>query len=99
MESVLIEIDDMVSELRELVDSLTIYIEDKPVSKQVRDGVSSFLQHLTEYSKVSQEDDIDKLTSSAKAVAIYGLSIGQGIAKLKDVDNQMASISDELVRK
>ncbi|MDN3685944.1 hypothetical protein QW180_29910 [Vibrio sinaloensis] len=51
MESVLIEIDDMVSELRELVDSLTIYIEDKPVSKQVRDGVSSFLQHLTEYSK------------------------------------------------
>ncbi|EHH2561667.1 hypothetical protein J7X25_004549 [Vibrio parahaemolyticus] len=99
MESVLIEIDDMVSELRELVDGLTIYIEDKPVSKQVRDGVSSFLQHLTEYSKVSQEDDIDKLTSSAKAVAIYGLSIGQGIAKLKDVDSQMASIGDELVSK
>ncbi len=99
MESVLIEIDNMLSELSELVDSLTTYIEDKPISKQVRDGISSFLKNLKEYSNISQEDDIDKLTSSAKTVAIYGISIGQGIAKLKDTDNQMATIGNELINK
>ncbi|MBF4498973.1 hypothetical protein [Vibrio vulnificus] len=97
MEKVLIEIDDMTSELRELVDDFKTYIGDKPISKQVRDGFSSFYEHLGTYSKVSQEDDIDKLTSSAKAIAVYGQVIGQGVAKLQDADNQMKSLGSEIL--
>ncbi|EPF7979344.1 hypothetical protein ACSVUT_005172 [Vibrio harveyi] len=96
MEKVLIEIDDMASELKDLVDSLKTYIGDRPISKKVRDGISSFYQHLGEYSKVSQEDDIEKLTSSAKAVAIYGQSIGQGIGQLNNADEYMTSLSAEI---
>ncbi|MCE7648542.1 hypothetical protein [Vibrio fluvialis] len=97
MEQVLIEIDDMTSELKELVDNFKAYIGDKPISKKVRDGFSSFYDRLGVYIKASQEDDIDQLASSAKAVAVYGQVIGQGVAQLNDIDSQMESFGSKIL--
>lgn len=99
MESTLTEFDEKTSELKEHVDQLKGYIGEIPISKKLRDGFKSFYQHLDAYSAATEGEDIEKIASSANAVAIYGQTIGQGIAQFKDADNQMRNLGSELLDK
>jgi hypothetical protein len=99
MESTLIEFDEKTAELKDHVDQLKGYIGEIPMSKKLRDGFKSFYHHLDSYSAATEGEDIEKIASSASAVAIYGQTIGQGIAQFKDADNQMKTLGSELLNK
>ncbi|MFP1678235.1 hypothetical protein ACLD02_06020 [Alloalcanivorax sp. C16-2] len=99
MESTLIEFDEKAADLKDYVDKLKGYIGNIPISKNLRDGFKSFYQHLDAYSAATKRGDIEKIASSASAVAIYGQVIGQGIAQFKDADSQMKNIGSDLLRK
>ncbi|EUC71079.1 hypothetical protein Y017_07440 [Alcanivorax sp. 97CO-5] len=99
MESTLIEFDEKVAELKDHVDQLKDYIGDIAVSKKIRDGFKSFYMHLDTYSTSTDNEDIEKIASSAKSVAVYGQTIGQGIAQFKEADNQMKTLGSVLLDK
>lgn len=99
MESTLIEFDEKIGELKDHVDQLKDYIGDIAVSKKIRDGFKSFYMHLEAYSASTDNEDIEKIASSAKTVAVYGQTIGQGIAQFKEADNQMKTLGSVLLDK
>lgn len=99
MERILTEFDEKTSELKEHVDQLKGYIGDIPVSKKLRDGFNGFYQHLDNYSAATEGEDIEKIASSAKGVAIYGQTIGHCISDFENADNQMSSLGLELLNK
>lgn len=99
MESTLIEFDEKTAELKDLVDQLKDYIGEIAVSKKIRDGFKSFYQHLDAYSAATENEDFEKISSSAKTVAVYGQTIGQGIAQFKDADNQMKTLGSDLLNR
>ncbi|MCF2863541.1 hypothetical protein ABMY44_10695 [Pseudoalteromonas sp. Cnat2-41] len=99
MESTLIEFDEKVAELKDHVDQLKDYIGDIAVSKKIRDGFKSFYMHLDKYSTSTDNEDIENIASSAKTVALYGQTIGQGIAQFEEADNQMKSLGSVLLDK
>ena len=99
MESILIEFDEKIAELKDHVDQLKDYIGDIGVSKKIRDGFESFYKHLEAYSASTENEDIEKTADSAKAIAVYGQIIGQGIAQFKEADNQMKNLGSVLLGK
>lgn len=99
MENILIEFDEKAAELKELVDQIKSYIGDTPVSKKVRDGFSSFYNHIALYSEAVESEDLDKITSAAKTVAVYGQIIGQGLAEAKEINEQIKNIGSDLLKK
>lgn len=99
MESTLIEFDEKTAEIKEHVDQLKDYIGEIPISKKLRDGFTSFYQRLDSYSEATEGEDIEKIASSANAVAIYGQSIGQGITQFKGADSQMKALGSVLLDK
>src|SRR5690554_7932721 len=99
MESILIEFDEKAADLKDCVDKLKGYIGDIPISRKLRDGFKAFYQHLDAYSAATERGDIEKIASSANAVAIYGQVIGQGIDQFKEADSQMKNLGSELLRK
>jgi len=99
MESTLIEFDQMTAELRDHVDQLGGYIGKVPISKKLKDGFTSFYQHLKQYSEATEGENLGKIVNSASAVATYGQVIGQAIAQFQEADTQMKTFGIELVNK
>lgn len=99
MENILIEFDEKITELKELADQIKNYIGEAPVSRNVREGFSSFYANIAVYSDATESEDLDEIVNAAKIVAIYGQSIGQGLAQSKNTNEQIRSVSSELLRK
>lgn len=99
MENLLNEFDEKAAELKELVDHIKEYIGDEPVSKKVRDGFSSFYKNVDAYNDATASEDVDKIASSAKTVAVYGQVIGQGLSQSSGSNEQTKNIASKLLRK
>lgn len=99
MESILIEFDEKAAELKELVDRVKEYIGDDPVSKKVRDGFSSFYKNVAAYSDAMASEDLDKIASSAKTMAVYGQVIGLGLTQSSGSNEETKNIASELIKK
>jgi hypothetical protein len=99
MDKILIEFDEKAAELKELVDKLKNYLGEIAISKKLRDGFTAFYHHVALYSESTDSEDVDKISTAANAISVYGQLIGQGIAQFKDADNQMKSIGSELLKK
>ncbi|ENO1175082.1 hypothetical protein M2G83_20235 [Vibrio vulnificus] len=93
MEEVLFKYDQGISELTDMVINLQNIIGDLPISKELRDSFSNFRKASHHYELATNEDDLDKLSHSAKMVAVYGQSIGQAVnaSKMNDEINESAN--------
>ncbi|MDC5851431.1 hypothetical protein OPW32_19785 [Vibrio europaeus] len=93
MEEILLGFDERISELTDMVISLQNIIGDQPISKQLRDSFANFNKSCSHYKLASNEDDLDKLSESAKMVAVYGQATGQAVnaAKMNDEINESAN--------
>ena len=99
MENILIEFDEKAAEIKKLVDHIKEYISGDRVSKRVRDGFSSFYKEVAIYNDATASEDLDKIASSAKAVAVYGTVIGQGLSQSSESNEQTKNIALELLKK
>ncbi len=95
------QFDESISELANLVGNLQGIIGTKPISKKVRDGFSKFNKAFNDYKLSINDDNLEKISDSAKMVAVYGQVIGQAIdsssldSEIKESGNRVLNCANQ----
>ena len=98
MEDILLEIENGIAELVSLFNQVKEGIGDRPVSKDIREGVGSFTNYYKDYTDILLEGDIEKVAHTATMISVYGQSFARAVIKI-DIDENTRVYSEKLLKK
>ncbi|MES2947158.1 MAG: hypothetical protein V4858_01320 [Pseudomonadota bacterium] len=86
------QLDEKVSELHSLVIKFQERLSETPVSKGLRDVLTSFHDRYQTYLHGRDGEDHDKVVGSASTVATYGIATSQNAASLENLDEDARAL-------
>lgn len=98
MEKLLLEWDEKSNELNSIINKIKESLNEKPVTKAIRDGLTKFDNSLASYAQATESDDLENIAQTALMVAVYGQTIGQAIQNFKEADEKIKNIGHELLQ-
>lgn len=87
MEELLESLERSITEIASAVDTIVKTVGSRPVSKQLRDAIQSFIAFKGQYEAAVELGDMDKISDTAKMLGVYGQMTAHA---LKAMGNEIA---------
>lgn len=97
MESLLLEWDEKTLEAKALVKELRELLANSPTPLSLREGLKKFDQSTAKYTQTTESgEDIEKIATTAKMIAVYAQSIAQVIPNFKEASEDVKNLGRTL---